>query len=227
MEEEARETEEQQNAERLEGDGAPAHAALAQGRAELLGDRRFLSREMVVWLGAYLLFAFTFASLRVNNDGLVYYSFLRRFVGEKVDSAYAYQFGSALFDLPFYLGAKAIRSITGSHAVLGAPITEASVAVASAVALLAALYLGWRLLDDLELPATPAVLMLAVFGSPLFYYTVFEPSYKHAVDALLAVVFTSLLLRLSREPTRNVELALAVCLALQISVRYVNFVLAV
>src|SRR5439155_22500138 len=35
------------------------------------------------------------------------------------------------------------------------------------------------------------------------------------------------LLRPSRGPTRNVELALAVCLALQISVRYVNFVFAV
>jgi hypothetical protein len=179
---------------------------------------------MLVWLGAYLVFAFTFASLRVNNDGLVYYNFLRRFVGENVASAYAYQFGSALFDLPFFLVAKVFRGITGVHTVLGAAVTESSIAVASTVALLVTLYLGWKLLLRLELPAAPGVLMLAVFGSPLFYYTAFEPSYKHAVDALLATAFVALLLRLSTQPSKNVVVGLGICLALLISVRYVNFV---
>src|SRR4051794_24372142 len=136
MEEDARQSEQESDAERFEGDGASSRSALAQDRAGLPGDRRFLSRGMLIWLGAYLAFAFTFMSLRVNNDGLVYYNFLQRFAGEKTGPAYAYQFGSALFDLPFYLVAKLFRLITGIHSLLGAPVTEVSIAVASTAALI-------------------------------------------------------------------------------------------
>jgi hypothetical protein len=228
MEQEAREPEHDTDGERLpggSGGSANARAGLAQGRPQPVGDRRFLSKPMAAWLGAYLVFAFTFASLRVNNDGVVYYNFLRRFVGDNVGAAYAYQFGSAFFDLPFYLVAKAFRGITGVHSVLGAPVTEASIAVASTVALVATLYLGWRMLLELELPAGPSVLMLALFGSPLFYYTVFEPSYKHAVDALVATLYAFLLLRLSEAPSARLLWALGALLGVLISIRYVNFVL--
>src|SRR5207302_261061 len=71
--------------------------------------RGFISVRNGVALGLYLLFAVTFASFRVSNDGLVYYDFLRRLVGDRVPagSGYAYQFGVAYFNAPFYLAARA------------------------------------------------------------------------------------------------------------------------
>ncbi len=182
---------------------------------------------MIACLVLYVLVVLTFASFRVNNDGLVYYRFLQRLVGENVPGAYAYQFGSAFFNLPFYLAAKFFQVIVGCDSAFGAPLNQAAITVASTVALLLTLYLGWRLLRELELPAGPAVLMLALFGSPLFYYTVFEPSYKHAVDALFATLFAFLLLHAARRPDGRTLAALGACLALLISIRYVNFVFGI
>ena len=68
---------------------------------------------MVVPLGAYVVFALTFASFAINNDGLVYYTFMRRFLGEDVGGAYTAQFGSALYNAPFYVAAKIVRTVTG------------------------------------------------------------------------------------------------------------------
>ena len=48
------------------------------------------------------------------------------------------------------------------------------------------LYLGWRILRELDLPRGPAVLLLTLFGTPLFYYGALAPSYKHASDTLYA-----------------------------------------
>ena len=41
--------------------------------------------------------------------------------------------------------------------------------VASNAAVVLTLYLGWRILRELELPRGPAVLLLTLFGTPLFY----------------------------------------------------------
>jgi hypothetical protein len=175
---------------------------------------------MLAALGAYALFAATFASFRVSNDGLVYFDFLRRLLGEHVRGI-AYQFGVAYFNLPFYLAGRALQEL-GVASVVGAPPPQAAIAVASNVALVLTLWIGWRLLRRLDLPAGPVVLLLALFGSPLFYYTAFQPSYKHAVDAL-GVTLLALLLLLAVERLDGwVTLALGAVLAGLISIRYAN-----
>lgn len=191
-----------------------------------LGKPRFWSRGMGLALALYGLFALTFASFRVANDGLVYYDFLRRFLGEDVAPAgYAYQFGVAFFNAPFYVAARAVDAAVGPATVLGAPLREVSIGVASNAALVLTLWLGWRLLRRLELPSGPAVLLLAVFGSPLFYYTAFQPSYKHAVDALALTAAAWLLLRALEGPSTRVLVALGACLAVLVSLRYANVAL--
>jgi len=181
---------------------------------------------MGIALGLYALFAVTFASFRVANDGLVYYRFLQRFLGEDVaPEGYAYQFGVAFFNAPFYVAARAVEGAIGSTTALGAPLREVSIGVASNAALLLTLWLGWRLLQQLELPAGPAVLLLAMFGSPLFYYTAFQPSYKHAVDALALTAAATLLLRAVEQPSARVLTGLGACLAFLVSLRYANVAL--
>ncbi len=183
---------------------------------------RFLSRRMIGGLAFYLLFVVTFASFRVNNDGLVYYNFLRRLLGEDVPNAYSREFGAALFNVPFYAVARAVQKLTPLDSAFGAPLGEVSITVASTVAVVLTLYLGWRILRELELPNGPAVLLITLFGSPLFYYAVFQPSYKHAVDVLFATIFAFLLLRATEHADHWTLLALGGCLGVMVSIRYVN-----
>ena len=84
------------------------------------------------------------------------------------------------------------------------------------------LYLGWRILRELDLPNGPAVLLITLFGSPLFYYAVFQPWYKHAVDVLFATLFAFLLLRTTEHADRRALLALGACLGVMVTIRYVN-----
>lgn len=186
---------------------------------------RFLARPMLVALGLYTLVAATFASFRVANDGLVYYNFLRRFLGEDVaPEGYAYQFGVAFFNLPFYAAGRTVDAL-GTDTLLGAPVRETFIGIASNVALGATLWLAWRMLRRLELPAGPGVLLLALFGSPLFYYTALQPSYKHAVDALALTAAAYLLLRATEAPSTQWLLGLGVCLGYLVTTRYANVAL--
>jgi hypothetical protein len=66
------------------------------------------------------------------------------------------------------------------------------------------------------------VLLITLFGSPLFYYAVFQPSYKHAVDVLFATLFAFLLLRATEGADRRLLLALGACLGVMVTIRYVN-----
>ena len=211
-----------------------AHAAVSRRRAALDlavesgSERRFLTRRMAIALGLYLLFALTFASFAVNNDGRVYYNFLRRFLGEDVATVYASQFAAAFFNMPFYLGAKVVEAITGISSLFGASIEEVSIGVAANVALVFTLYLGWRLLTELDLPAGPAVLLLPLLGTPLVYYTAFQPEYKHAVDTLFATLLAYLVLGLARReaPDQRLLVAAGATLGFLIVVRYANVALA-
>ncbi len=222
--------------QQLEGEH-PAHADAPPARGDLLlsddhrslsppaaseTGARFLSRLMLGGLAFYLLFVVTFASFRVNNDGLVYYNVLRRLLGEDVPNAYSREFGAALFNIPFYAVARAVQEITPLDSAFGAPLGEVSITVASTAAVLLTLYLGWRILRELELPNGPAVLLITLFGSPLFYYAVFQPSYKHAVDVLFATLFAFLLLQTTEHADRRTLLALGACLGAMITIRYVN-----
>jgi dolichyl-phosphate-mannose-protein mannosyltransferase len=180
---------------------------------------------MLIGLSFYFLFAITFASFRVNNDGLVYYDFIRRFLGEDVRNGYTYQFATSFFNMPFYLAARGFETVSGVSSAFGAPLTHVSITVASTLALVLTLYLGWRMLRELELPAGPAVLLLALFGTPLFYYTVFQPAYKHAVDALFLTLMAYLLLLVSRRSRSSVAVALGAVLAVLFLIRFANIAL--
>jgi hypothetical protein len=187
---------------------------------------RFLSPVMIGAIAVYLLFTVSFASLAIANDGLIYYNFLRRFFGEDIATAYASQFGSALFNAPFYLVGRGVGALPGVTTVLGVSPPEAFIALASNVALVLTLFLGWKLLRALDLPSGPAILLVTLFGTPLYYYTALQPSYKHAVDALLVTLMAWLLLRLARgESSRRLLLALGGTLAALVVVRYANVAL--
>ena len=205
---------------------ARALASLPRAALDLLIEthptRRFLSRPMAAAIGLYLALAVTFASFVVNNDALSYYKFLRRFLGAKVDATYSRGFGSALLDIPFYAAARAAEAVTGWESAFGAPLTHVGIAFATIVALVVTLYLGWRILVVLELPAGPAVLLLALLGTPLLYYTAFEPTYKHGIDAFGFTLATFLLLRATEQPAGRVLVGLGATLAFLVSVRPAN-----
>jgi 4-amino-4-deoxy-L-arabinose transferase-like glycosyltransferase len=188
-------------------------------------SQRFLSTPMLVGLGLYGLFAATFASFRINNDGRVYYDFMRRLLGEDVQNGYTYQFATAFLNMPFYLAAKGFEAVTGVSSAFDIPLTEVSITVASTVALVLTLYLGWRMLTQLELPAGPAVLLLALFGTPLFYYTVFQPAYKHALDALFLTLMAFLLLQATERSHPRLAIALGASLAVLFMIRFANIAL--
>jgi hypothetical protein len=180
---------------------------------------------MLIGLGFYLIFAVTFASFRVNNDGLVYFDFIRRFLGEDVRNGYTYQFATSFLNLPFYLGARAVEEIAGVSSAFGAPLTHVAITLATTLALLLTLYLGWRMLVELGLPAGPAVLLLALFGTPLFYYSVFQPAYKHAIDALFVTLVAWLLMRLTSRPQLRLALAIGGALGVLFMIRFANIAL--
>src|SRR5262245_48597140 len=109
---------------------------------------RFLSRAMVIGLAAYAAFALTFATFQVKGDGQVYFNLLRRFFGEHPDFAFAYQFGSDVWNWPFFLVGKGLGSIFGFEPkIFHVSFEEISITVATQVAFLFILYLSWRLLE--------------------------------------------------------------------------------
>lgn len=180
------------------------------------------ARAAWVALGAvYLLFTVTFASYSVNNDGTVYLDFMRRLTGEPGPSAPTHQFGSAVFALPFFLVARLLGAL-GLHDIGGAPLEQVSMVVATTVALTLVVYLGWWLLRRLGLPATPAVLALTVIGTPLFYYAVFAPTYKHVIDTLYIMGAVVLLLRALDSPALLAYAGLGACLGLSVATRTAN-----
>ena len=94
--------------------------------------------------------------------------------------------------------------------------------MASATAAFLTLFFAWTLLRSLALPRGPIVLFAAFFGTPLWFYVYFEPSYTHAVDALLLTIVTCLILRSHRNGETWTCLALGACLGVLPAVRYAN-----
>jgi hypothetical protein len=179
---------------------------------------------MVAALAAYAVFAITFAAFQVRGDGLVYYNLLRKFFGEQPDFAFAYQFGSDVWNWPFFLVGKGLGSIFGFEPrIFHVSFEEISITVATQAAFVLTLYLGWRLLRELDLPAGPAVLFLTTFGSPLFYYVVFDPAMKHTVDTLVLTAGVLFLLRVYTQGLDRQAVALGALAGWSLNVRYVNF----
>ena len=184
---------------------------------------RFLSRSRGVAVAVFLFFAATFDIGHVQDDGTVYFDFLRRLFGVQTP-AVAYQFGSAFWSAPFYLASQ-LAALRGGfdHYHAG----EVATNVASNAAIVVTLYLGWRILRELDLPRGGLVLLLTLFGSPLFFYGALNPSYKHAADTLYATALFWFVLRSSRTDARRRDYAGAgACLALLLATRYANGALA-
>jgi hypothetical protein len=178
---------------------------------------------MALAFGIYGLFAITLSHFQVKGDALVYFNLLRRFFGEHPDFAFAYQFGSDVWNWPFFLIGKLAGSIFGFEPrTFHVSFEEISMTIAANAAFVVILYLGWRLLRELELPRGPEVLFVTAFGSPLFYYVIFEPAGKHTVDTLVLTAATLLTYYLLRAGSTRQAIALGALAGLALNIRYVN-----
>ena len=171
----------------------------------------------------YLLVAASYLQARIDHGGNQ--RLMRRLVGEDVD-AYADQFGVVFWNLPFYVLSRILQIAHGGDWIDHVLIGALAVAVASTAAVVALFYVSWRLIRDIGLRGGPGAILLTVFGSPLFYYSIFQTSLKHAFDALLVTLMALLLLHASvRTASRRLVLAIGLVAAVLISVRYANIVL--
>jgi hypothetical protein len=179
-------------------------------------------RAAAVALVTFLLFAANFNAYRVFGDGTVPYAFVRRLFGHD-DDAIGYQFGLALLEAPFYAVGSAL-SQAGLGDIQGAPVPQAMISLAANAFVVGAAALAWLLIVRLRLPMPSFAVFAAVFGSPLWYYGVFSPSYTHAADTLIVTAVLAVLLVLLRTDRRRPELeaGIAVLLALSITIRYFN-----
>lgn len=178
---------------------------------------------MKLAFAAYALFALTFSYFQVRGDGLVYFNLLRRFFGEKPDFAFAYQFGSAVWNAPFFLVGKALGIAFGFQPrIFHVSFEEIGITFAAHAALVLTLYLGWRILRELQLPRGPGVLFLTAFGTPLFFYVVFEPGSKHAVDTLALTAAVFAFRRTTGAAGFAAPLVLGVLAGWSVNIRWVN-----
>ena len=192
---------------------------LVADRAEAETRERFLSAPRVAGLALFVVFALTFDVAAIQDDGIAYYDFMRKLFGSGIDAA-AYQFGSTFWNAPFYLVSQ-LAAVIGDSSRNHAGVV--GVTVASNTAVLVTLYIGWRILRELDLPRGPAVLLLTVFGTPLWFYAVMRPSYKHAADTLYATAAIFFVLRSLRGDARRRDfIAAGVCYGLLLATRYAN-----
>src|SRR5713101_8000931 len=110
-------------------------------RAKVAGTERFLTRPRVAGLVVFVLFGLTFDDGRVQDDGTVYFNFMRKLLGAHTE-AVAYQFGNTFWNAPFYLISQLV-ALRGGFDRFHAG--EVGVNLASNAAVLITLYLGWRI----------------------------------------------------------------------------------
>jgi hypothetical protein len=193
--------------------------ARAAPRERAAARERFFSPARAAGIGLFVVFGLTFGRPRVFSDGILYDNFVRRLFGEDVLTQ-AYQFGSAFWAAPFYLGSRlvAARGELGVHHA-----TVVGNLLAANAAGFVTLYLGWRILRELDLPRGPAALLLTLFGSPLWWYVFLEPSWKQAADTLYVTAAIWFLLRAWKEPLRSDLAACAgICVGFMLATRYAN-----
>ena len=190
-------------------------------------DGRFLGKGMIAAIVLFFVVVLTYVQPRVSNDGLSYLSFMHRFFGGGTQG-YAYQFGVAYWNAPFYLAARALEAL-GLGEISGLPIEDISLTVGSVVAVLLLFPLGWHLLRGLELGHAALAITLTIFGTPLFYSVLFSPYDAHSVDALAGTALAVLLLLVTTSPQISLRLALGIgaLLGAMMTVRYANVALAV
>ena len=191
------------------------------------GARDFWTPATAAALVAYLLAVLTWFQPEVTNDGRSYLDFVRRLLGEQAQG-YAYQFGAALWDLPFYAVGTGIAAV-GPDELSGVRFDELGFTLGSVVAVGLLFPVGHLLLRDSGLDHAAIAVLLVVAGSPLVYSVLFSPYDAHSADALFATLLALLLVRSALGERTSVELALAIgaTLGLLVVIRYANAVLAV
>lgn len=208
---------------------AESRAERAVRSRELSGAHRLAAlmrreRGVVTAILAFLVFAANFNAYRVFGDGEVAYTFLRRLFGEDVD-AVGYQFGLALMNAPFYAAGE-LAGAAGLREFQDAPIGPATITLASNAYVVGTVVVLAAVLVGMGLGHRGAVLAAAVFGTPLWYYASFSPSYSHVADTFLITAVIGLLFVHLRRPDLRLVLAMAALLGLATSMRYFDAAIA-
>ena len=174
----------------------PAQRVVATGRPR----ERFLTPWMWVALGGVRACSRSPSTTsRIHDDGVLYYNFVRRLFGTDV-VAQAYQFGSAFWTAPFYLVSQLVASrgeLDHYHA------GEVGTVVASNAAAVLALYLGWRILRELDLPREPGAAAARAVRDAALLLRVLEPGCKHAADTLYMTAAVWFLLLAAKRAARR------------------------
>jgi hypothetical protein len=183
------------------------------------GSRR---RGLALAAAAWLLFALDFSVLTITTEGdsRVQFTLVRRLLGAHVH-AVGYQFGLAIFEVPFYALGRLLAAM-GIGTIDGAPSAEACVALGAIVVTLGALLLTAHLVTTLGLPLSALSALAATFGMPLFFYGTWEPGKSHAWDTFLFAAVLVILLAYVRSDfsDRRLLVALALLLGFSATVRY-------
>ena len=173
---------------------------------------------------AYLVAVALFAPFLVAGDGAFYYDLTRRFVGDG-GIVYAYQWGTSVWNAPFYVVGHAIglpHDVPLAHADGGVRFRDASITVAASVAALGAVLVARRVVIRLGLSAGALLLLGSLFGTELWFYGILEPSYTHAVDALAFSCASYFVVRLCQGAPAWVAAALGATLVALVTIRYAN-----
>jgi hypothetical protein len=171
---------------------------------------------------AVCLFCVNFNSYRVESDGKHYYAFQQHLFGDPpIGKPSAYNFGLGLLNAPFYAAGR-LGERAGVAGSLSPALPAAAYAAASIFYLLVATLLCRRLIHALGWPHENSATLLAVFGSPVWYYACFLPSLTHAVDAAIIALAAVLTLRLWREPSLQRAALAGMVLGLAMTVRPFN-----
>ena len=168
----------------------------------------------------FTLFSLNFGAYRVFGDGVDYYSFVQRLFGDRPNGS-GYNFGTGLMNAPFYGVGHVVKLVVGDGRI-GRHVLPASITLASIAYVLLAMTLTAWLLGQLRLPLRGFVLVVTVFGSPVWYYASFSPAYTHAADAAAFAIATVCLFRaITHADPRWYVLAGAAC-GLELAVRPFN-----
>jgi hypothetical protein len=188
-----------------------------------MSRERFLTWPMAVGFGLYALFALSLSYFQVKGDGALYFNLLRKFFGEEPDFAYAYQYGNAIWNAPFFLVGKTLGVAFGFQPpTFHVSFEEIAITIAANAALVLTLYLGWRILRELELPRGPGVLFLTVLGTPLFFAAVFDPAGKHVVDTLVLTGATYAFMRIDSGTAATAAVVLGALCGWSLNIRWAN-----
>ena len=180
-------------------------------------------REAIGAVAVFLVFSLNFGAYRVFGDGVDYYSFVQRLFADRSHGS-GYNFGTGLSNAPFYGAAKVAQALVGARANRLLP---ASITIASISYVLLAMALSVWLVRQMSLPRPWLAALLAVFGSPLWYYASFSPSYTHAADAAGFSLAAAALWQVFAHDDLRWRVAAGAALGLEVTVRPFNLALVV